>query len=126
MARRSVPAPPQDGLLDLLSTAPRVETPEPIYGAAEANVKWLKPPAGRHLCTPCVRAIHGKDDGPSPQVATARRKGPNEELLLCPTHAIIMRELDDDAEAKRKERVKAIGDRPAASRTSGKKHREHA
>lgn len=125
MAPRKAPPPAQEGLLDLLGTAPRVETPEPLYGAAEANVSWPKMYAGRHLCTLCVRAIHGKTDGPSPQVATARRKGPNEELLLCPTHAITMRELDDAAEAQRKERVKAAGERlPASLKTA--KHREHA
>jgi hypothetical protein len=113
-------------MLDLLAAAPRVDTPEPLYGAAEGNVKWLKPPAGRNLCTLCVRAIHGKEGGPTPLAATARRKGPNEELLLCPEHAIVMRELDDKAEAERKARAKAAGERPAARRTSGKKHREHA
>ena len=126
MARRSAPPPAQDGFLDLLATAPRVDTPEPIYGAAEANVSWPKMISGRHLCTLCVRAIHGTTGGPSPQVATARRKGPNEELLLCPTHAITMRELDDKAEAERKERVRAAGERPAARAGANRRHREHA
>lgn len=125
MVRRSAPPPPQDGLLDLLGTAPRVATPEPVYGAAEANVKWLKMPTGRHLCTLCVRAIHGKASGPAPLAATARRQGPNEELLLCAVHAQDMRERDAKAEAERKERVKATGERPAATRKSGKQ-REHA
>lgn len=111
--------------MDLLGVAPKVATQEPVYGAAEANVKWLKMPTGRHLCTLCVRAIHGTTGGAAPLVATARRQGPNEELLLCPTHAIDMRERDNKAEAARKERVKATGERPTASRST-KKPREHA
>lgn len=124
MPPRSTPPPPQEGLLDLLATAPRVETPPDVYGAAEAYVKWLKPPAGRHLCTLCVQAIHGKTGGPSPLAATARRKGPNGEMLLCPAHAIVLKEKDEAAEKVRKERLKE--ERQPAQQRRNQKHREHA
>lgn len=131
---RNPALPPTEGLLDLFNgEAPghtRVATVEPVYGAAEAAVKWLKVPAtgGPHLCTLCVRAIHAKPDGPSPLRATARRRGPNDELLLCPEHAQLLRERDAKAEAVRKARVKASseGYRPHAGRLKVKPKREHA
>lgn len=132
MARRKPPAPPPEGLLDLfgMQEVPpvRVDTPTPLYGADAAHVKWMKVPAagGPHSCTLCIRAIHGKPGGKHPLRATARRKGPVEELLLCPEHAQVMRELDQAAEAERKARAKESSERPPARRSSPARHREHA
>lgn len=130
MPPRKPPPPPAEGLLDLfggqeLPPAP-VKPPEAAWGAAEGSVKWLKPLSGRPLCEHCTAAIHKSRDGSSPHVATTRRRGPNGDVQLCQQHAQMQRELDDKAEAARKERVRLTGERPAARRSAPKRHREHA
>jgi hypothetical protein len=96
MSPRKAAPPAQDGLLDLLggpTVLPVVEKPEPLWGALD--VKWSKPPAGRHLCQDCVDLIHGSTGGTSPLVATARRRGPVSDRVLCPAHAQMHRDEDD-------------------------------
>jgi hypothetical protein len=97
MSPRKAAPPPQDGLLDLLGgpAVPEVtvEKPDPLWGSLD--VKWSKPPAGRHLCQDCVDLIHGKEGGTSPLVATRRRRAPlgsdnpDSDRLLCNAHAQI-------------------------------------
>ena len=131
MAAHNPPVPPAEGLVDLFGGQEvppvRVSTAEPVYGAAAANVSWPKMLAGHHLCTLCVRAIHAAKDGAAPLTAVARRKGPNEELLLCAPHAQDMRERDDKAEKERKAREAATKNGNFWRKPSGKRaHREHA
>lgn len=115
MTRRSAPPPPPPGSMDLFGDwevpdAP-VAPPDPLWGALD--VTWHRPPAGRHLCQDCVALIHGRPDGPQPRVATSRRRGPNDDLLLCAAHAQIRRDED--------ERVKRVhADRIAANRAAQK------
>jgi hypothetical protein len=130
MSPRNPPPPPQDGLLDLLG-APEVpevtvERPDPLWGALD--VKWSKPPAGRHLCQDCVDLIHGKEGGTSPLVATRRRKGPNGDRLLCPAHAQIHKDKDERVERQHADRIKAnkAAQKAAIAAKGYGKTREHA
>lgn len=97
MSPRKAAPPPQEGLLDLMGApdapAATVTPPDPLWGAL--NVIWSKPPAGRHLCQDCVDQIHGKPDGAHPLGATARRRGPVSDRLLCAAHAQIHKDEDD-------------------------------
>jgi hypothetical protein len=129
MPRRNPAPPPQDGLLDLLGApepAPRVEKPDPLWGAL--GVTWGKPPAGRHLCQDCVDLIHGKEGGTHPLVATYRRKGPNGDRLLCPAHAQDHKDADAKVEREHADRIKAAkaAQKAAAGAAGRAKHREHA
>lgn len=127
--RKAVPAPPQDGLLDLLGAPdpqPTVEKPDPLWGALD--VKWSKPPAGRHLCQDCVDLIHGKADGPQPLVATRRRRGPNGDRLLCPAHAQMHADEDDRVVRVHADRIKAAkaAQKAAVAAKGYGKTREHS
>jgi hypothetical protein len=105
---------------------PSVAVLEPLYGAID--VTWPKVPAGRHLCQDCVDLIHGRSGGAHPRVATARRKGPVSDRLLCAEHAEIHRSADEKAKKVHADRVaanKATRSAIIASKGYGKT-REHA
>lgn len=128
MTTRRRAEPPAPGLMDMfggqeLPAAP-VEPPDPLWGAL--NVTWLKVPAGRHLCQDCVDLIHGRPDGPHPRVAVVRRKGPNDERLLCHEHAIIRKDADERVTREHAERIKAAKAAQRAAVRSNRKCREHA
>lgn len=130
MSPRKPPEPPTEGLMDLFGgatlTAPSVAAPDPLWGALD--VKWSKPPAGRHLCQDCVDAIHGKPDGPHPALATARRRGPNGDRVLCAAHAQLRRDADDRVTRQHADRLaanKAARKAVIASKGYGRR-REHA
>jgi hypothetical protein len=125
--RKAVPAPPQEGLLDLLggpTPLPVVEKPDPLWGAL--GVTWHRPPAGRHLCQDCVDLIHGKPGGTSPLVAVARRKGPNGDRVLCAAHAQDHRDADARVERQHAGRSAAAKAAQKAAVATLGKHREHA
>lgn len=129
MTTRRRAEPPAPGLMDMfggqeLPTAP-VEPPDPLWGAL--NVKWLKPLTGRHLCQDCVDLIHKNPGGPHPNQAVTRRKGPNDERMLCHAHAQIRKDADERVVRQHAARIAAnkaaqkaaIGSKPG-------KRREHA
>lgn len=122
--------PPAPGLLDLFGGQDvppvKVAPPADAWGAAEANVQWLRPLAGRPLCDHCTQAIHASKGGGHPLVASARRKGPNGQLHLCPEHALLQRELDDKAEAARKAREAATKGGSFWAKPKARRQREHA
>lgn len=128
--QRKPPEPPAAGLMDLFGgqdvPSVKVEPPAEAWGAAESHVQWLKPLAGRQLCDHCVQAIHKAKTGGSPLAATARRRGPNSVLHLCPEHAQLQRELDAKAEAARKAREAATKGGSDWARPKARRQREHA
>lgn len=103
-----------------------VAPPDPLWGALD--VKWMRPPAGRHLCQDCVDLIHGRSDGPQPRLAVKRRKGPNGERLLCAAHAQIRLDADERVKRDHAGRIaagKAAQKAAIASKGYGRR-REHA
>lgn len=129
MTVRKRAEPPAPGLMDMFGgqelAAPPVERPDPLWGALD--VKWPKMPTGRHLCQDCVEIIHKNPGGPHPRQAVKRRKGPNDDRLLCYEHAQIR--ADEDARVLRvhADRIKAVkAAQKAAIASKGRKRREHA
>lgn len=127
--RRAAAPPPQEGLLDLLGgpePAPVVAKPDPLWGALD--VKWSKPPAGRHLCQDCVDLIHGSTGGTSPLAATVRRRGPVSDRLLCAAHAQMHRDEDDRVTRKHAAAIAAnkAAQKAAIASTGRGPRREHA
>lgn len=97
--------------------------PEGQLGACD--VKWSSFRGARRPCDFCTRIIHqmGAGKAPYPRTATSRRKGPNDDLFLCPEHAVIQREKDDEAEKVRKTRLAEEAPQTAAQRAQWAKRR---
>ncbi len=113
-------------LFALLEEAPVTlpELREPKLGAVGA--KWTRYSGTHRPCDLCTRRIHelGVDKAPPPNPAAHKRVGPIDTLLLCNVDAEEQRRKDNAAEAERKARIAANGEKPAARRGSGKKARE--
>jgi len=112
--------------LDLFNDAPQVPDVPRLSGTWGAvGAKWSAYRGAHRTCSDCTELIHelGTAKAPHPMAATRRRKGPNDDRFLCAAHAVIRKELDDKAEADRKERLKAEGPQTAAERATWAKRR---
>lgn len=105
-------------------TGPPLVLPDGQLGACD--VRWTAYRGKTHKpCDFCTRLIHqlGADKAPYPRPATSRRYGPNDDVFLCPEHAVIQREKDDEAERVRKERLAADAPQTAAQRAAWARRR---
>jgi hypothetical protein len=103
---------------------PPLELPEGQLGACD--VKWTTYRGKtRKQCDFCTRLIHqlGAGKAPFPRTATSRRYGPNDDVFLCPEHAVIQREKDNAAEAVRKARLAENEQQTAAERAAWARRR---
>jgi hypothetical protein len=94
-----------DPILELLEPPPALELKEPRLGAID--VKWTSYRGARKPCDHCVQLIHerGVAGAPPASSATAKRKGPNDDLFLCALHAQEMREKDAAVTTERDSRL---------------------
>jgi hypothetical protein len=78
--------------------------PDGLYGAL--GTKWTKYGGVHKPCEYCVQLIH-HGGGRHPEPARWRRKGPNDERLLCNDHGEQQRRLDDKVTQEVKDAVEA-------------------
>jgi hypothetical protein len=101
----------------------QVPMPEDAWGAAEA--KWT-PYKGRHQpCADCVALIHERGTAAAsyPAPARFRRKGPNDEILVCVVHAEERRRYDAGAKRLAKARAEIASHEQRAARASRRSNR---
>lgn len=93
---------------------------QPRLGAVGA--KWTRYTGAHRPCDLCTQRIHeqGVDKAPAPFPAAHKRVGPIDTKLLCNVDAEEWKRKDAAAEAERKARVAATGERPAAKRGKSK------
>lgn len=103
-------------------TVPIPKMPEDAWGAT--GTKWSRYTAKtRALCADCTQLIHelGQGRAPLPERAHWRRKGPNDERLLCNTHAEERKRYDARATGLARSRQEIREHESRAERASGSK-----
>lgn len=92
-----------------------VDVQMPAAGIWPARATWVVYRGAHQACGVCVMVIHEKgiEKAPHPRPARWKRKGPNNDLLVCSAHKVELEPKDKGAEQQFQANVAATAARKA-------------
>lgn len=112
----------EPSLFDIEPSRPEFEQPADRFWGA-VGVKWSAYRGSHQPCAVYVRLVHQKGVPAVPRhlPAAKRRKGPNDEILVCSMCAVDLEAMDATAESERAARVAAVEEQTRAKRAQARK-----